>query len=75
MLLDSNERSIQRLACQQLGRFENYEALPAIVELLESGDNKVRSTALEALRQISGLDLEEPEAEVWRSALFDADGA
>jgi HEAT repeat protein len=52
------------LACRALRELDSPVAVPALIGLLERGDPRLRSAAHDALRAITGLDLD-PVPELW----------
>lgn len=63
--LSSEDVHVRCTAALVLGRFEDFESVPRLIELVDHKHQGLRSQALWSLRKISGLGLR-PEAERWQ---------
>jgi HEAT repeat protein len=67
-MLDAQDPSAQRLACEVLAQIGSPRALPWLIEKLESENEDVRKAAWNGLRTVTKLDLPADGA-AWRLAL------
>jgi len=66
--LSSTDTLVQRAAAAVAAYLEDFEALPALIGLLDSGDAGLRATALEALRHTSRRTYG-PQPQAWTAWL------
>lgn len=63
--LAQREANVLCAAARAAGRLGDDEAVPALIELLNHAEERVRAAGYAALRSLSGLGLD-PEPEVWQ---------
>lgn len=67
-VLDHRQARYRDMACRMLGQLDSPVSIPALVDGLEDRDEKVRESALRALRRVTGRNLS-PDREDWVAAI------
>ncbi len=55
-LIESTDDNVRKEAILSIGRMKDYASVPALIEMLRTGDEGLRTNVLWALREITGKD-------------------